>query len=179
MGRLFLFLLAIVSIGVAVRGREQARFVPVSDRMRADPSSATPSPMPTVAYRPGEPMLIPGETTTLQRGADGHFYADATVDGQPVQMLVDTGASTVALTMDDARRLNLPVDPATFQVVGMGASGPTRGAMVMLADVALADRHVGPVRAVVLEGLDRSLLGQSFLGRMNEVRIEGDRMTLR
>lgn len=134
---------------------------------------------PPVAYRPGEPMLVPGPAAELRRSADGHFYADTTVNGHPVAMLVDTGASTVALTVADAQRLGIAVDPAAFQVVGTGVSGPARGMVTTLDDVALGAVRAGPVRAMVVEGLDRSLLGQSFLSRLQQVQIDGDRMTLR
>lgn len=175
MGKLLLFALVICGIGLASAGRHPAM-------MRVMPEASLPTVIATpvpLAYRPGEPQLVPGQATELRRGADGHFTAGAIVDGQPVEMLVDTGATSVALTVDDARRLGLPVDPASFQVVGTGASGPVRGMAVTLADVAVGTTHAGPVEAVVLDGLDRSLLGQSYLRRLAQVEISGDTMTLR
>lgn len=175
MSKLLLIPVVMVGIGVATIDppAQTARAVPKADGISYEPA-VTP-----VAYRPGEPMLIPGQATELRRAADGHFYADAQVNGFPVPMLVDTGASTVALTIGDAQRLGITVDPASFEVVGAGASGPVRGARVVLDSVAIGGRHEGPIAAVVLEGLDRSLLGQSWLGRLDQVQITGDTMTLR
>ncbi|WP_375391944.1 TIGR02281 family clan AA aspartic protease [uncultured Sphingomonas sp.] len=174
MGRLLFLALALAGVGAVLSGspRTPARPAP------APSTVATATAMPPGAYRPGEPGVVPG-AVDLPRAADGHFYADAQVEGQPVRMVVDTGATAVALTVDDARRLGLPIDPAGFRVIGTGASGPVRGAAVMLRDVAVGGRHVGPVEAAVVAGLDRSLLGQSFLRLLDEVRIDGDTMTLR
>lgn len=141
--------------------------------------TADAAAMPAVAYRPGEPQLVPGQSTQLARAGNGHFNASVSVNGQPVEMMVDTGATVVALTVDDARRLGFTVDPAQFREVGSGASGPVRGVPVVLDDIAVEGRHASGVDAVVLEGLDRSLLGQSFLRRLDQVDITGDTMTLR
>lgn len=175
MGRIFLFALAIFGIGAAMSGPRSAD---VTSAPVGAPSASAPTAAPTVAYRPGEPMLSVG-ATELKRADNGHFNASVAVNGQAVEMVVDTGATAVALSVDDARRLGLAFDPAAFQVVGTGASGPVRGQALVLDDVAVDGRHVGRVEAVVLEGLDRSLLGQSYLRRLEQVRIDGDTMTLR
>jgi aspartyl protease family protein len=178
--RILLLAVALVGIGMALIGpREPAAAVAAAapDRTVA-PAAAAPAAS-TVAFRPGEPSLVPGQAVTIPRGADGHFTAQAQVNGQAVAMMVDTGATNVALSTDDARRLGLPVDPASFAVVGTGASGPVVGQRVMLDGVAVGDRHVAGVEAVVVQGLDRSLLGQSYLRRLEQVAIAGDSMTLR
>lgn len=175
MGRWFLLAFALFVTGIAVSTPRETGSRQLAAAVRPTQNIAPPP----LASRPGEPMLVPGQSIDLRRAADGHFYANTTVNGQPVAMLVDTGASTVALTIGDAQRLGLAIDPATFQVVGTGASGPVRGAAVMLDGVTLAHRQIGPIAAVVLEGLDRSLLGQTFLSRMDSVQIAGDTMTLR
>jgi aspartyl protease family protein len=117
--------------------------------------------------------------TTLERESNGHFYAHAKVNGELVRFVVDTGASTVALTVADAERLGIPINPATFEVVGEGASGLVRGERVMLESVDIDGKRVDNVRAVVLEGSRLSLLGQSYLSRMGEVQMKGDYMVLR
>lgn len=165
-------------IALAVLGILRAPGPAAAPRVIPVASGSEPIAAPTVAYRPGEPMLSVG-ATELKRSGSGHFATNVAVNGQPVEMVVDTGATAVALSVDDARRLGLPVDPAAFRVVGTGASGPVRGATLVLDDVAVDGRHVGQVEAVVLEGLDRSLLGQSYLRRLEQVRIDGDVMTLR
>jgi aspartyl protease family protein len=116
---------------------------------------------------------------TLGRSFDGHFYADAQVNGATIHFLVDTGASGIALTEDDARRAGLAFDSAQAQVIGSGASGPVLGHWVELNRVELGLKSVNSTPAVVLQGGDRSLLGQSFLSKFGSVEIHGDTMVLR
>lgn len=124
------------------------------------------------------PAPVPRETT-LQRSTNGHFYTEANVNGQPNEFVVDTGASVVALTIDDARRLGIAFDRSNFQVIGSGASGPVRGEPVIIDRLELDGKEVRQVRAAVLEGLEISLLGQSYLSRINSVTMSGEEMRLR
>lgn len=118
--------------------------------------------------------------TVLEREANGHFYAHAKVnDAEIVNFMVDTGATVVALTVEDAERLGIPVDPAEFTIVGEGASGYIRGKDVMLKSVDVDGKRVENVRGVVLEGSRLSLLGQAYLSRMGEVEMSGDYMVLK
>jgi len=120
-----------------------------------------------------------GPWTTLNRGPGGHFYADAEVNGMTVHFLVDTGASGVALTTDDAQRLGLIFSPDEFTVVGRGASGPVRGKFVTLNEVRLDGRSVEHVDGAIIEGGEVSLLGQSFLSKMGTIEMSGDQMVIR
>jgi aspartyl protease family protein len=116
----------------------------------------------------------------LTRGSTGHFFTDAKVNGKAsVHFIVDTGASTVALTVDDARRLGLPIDPANFEVIAEGAGGPVRGQMLWLDSVDVDGIRAEKVRAMVLEGSSMSLLGQTFLARVDQVSMSGDYLSLR
>jgi aspartyl protease family protein len=114
----------------------------------------------------------------LEREANGHFFADAQVNGATIHFLVDTGASGIALTVDDARRAGVPMT-GMRSVVGRGASGPVTGQAVTIDHVRLGSREGRAVDALVIEGGDQSLLGQSFLAKYTSVEIKGDTMTLR
>lgn len=116
--------------------------------------------------------------TLLERSDAGHFYVDAEVNGQLVHFVVDTGATSVALTVDDARRIGVPFSTGEFQVVGSGASGPVRGKSIMLDKVSVDGKEVRGVSGAVLEGLGISLLGQSYLSRISGVEMSGDYMRL-
>jgi aspartyl protease family protein len=120
------------------------------------------------------------QETVLEREANGHFYTHARInDAELVEFVVDTGASVVALTVEDAQRLGLSVNPSEFTVVGEGASGLVRGKEVMLKSVDVDGKRVENVRGVVLEGSRLSLLGQAYLSRMGEVEMSGDYMVLK
>jgi aspartyl protease family protein len=124
------------------------------------------------------PAPRPGETR-ITRSANGHFYVDARVNAQPVRFLIDTGATGVALTVDDARRAGIAVSPGTFEIVGTGASGPVRGQRVTLERIDIDGKSVSNLQAAVVEGLETSLLGQSYLSQLASVEMSGDSMVLR
>ena len=115
----------------------------------------------------------------LDRSADGHFYADVRINGNPVHMLIDTGASGIALSRGDAQSAGLATSIGMNDVVGEGADGVVRGEYVKLDRVELGPLSASGLDAVVLNSGQQSLLGQSFLSKFASVQIEGDRMVLR
>ena len=123
--------------------------------------------------------VVSGQGTTLDRSPDGHFYADAQVNGVTVHFLVDTGASGVALSATDAKRVGLPFFQTEFTAVGKGASGEVRGKLVTLDRVSLGGKSVDNVGGAILEGCEMSLLGQSFLSRMGTIEMTANRMVIR
>ena len=120
-----------------------------------------------------------GGEIALKREPDGHFYANVHVDGVPSRMLVDTGASVVALTGEDAQAMGLYWDESEIEPVAQGASGTVYGVNTSVARMRLGDFEARDVRAVIVpEGLGISLLGQSFLQTIDSVRIADDSMVL-
>jgi aspartyl protease family protein len=114
------------------------------------------------------------------KGPDGHYWAEATVNGRHVRFLVDTGATAVALTLDDARRLS--IDPANlrFDHAVDTASGKSRAAVVELDYISVAGARVEHVPALVLEsGLQTSLLGMTYLGRLSKFEATQTALILR
>lgn len=139
----------------------------------------------TPAEQPAKPARVldmsrgTGEETALERRSNGHFYVTALVDGEPVEFVVDTGATSVALTVADAERVGVAFDPARFERVGTGASGAVHGQRVRLSSIDIDGKEVGDVDAAVIEGLEVSLLGQSYLSQIDGVEMSGDQMVLR
>lgn len=121
-----------------------------------------------------------GAPAQVLKAADGHYWAEADIDGRAVRVMVDTGASVVALTRDDAARLGMDLKPADFSGTVITASGPVRAAPVRLKAVAVAGARVDEVEALVVEqGLPHSLLGMSYLGRLSAFTATPDGLTLR
>ena len=116
----------------------------------------------------------------LARSGDSHFYADTEIDGRNIRMLVDSGASIVALTRTDAKAIGIDVDD-----LPVGGSASTAGGVVPMRPVMLDSVEIDGVRvrdvqaAVIDADMGVSLLGQSFLSRLAAVNVEGDTMTLR
>jgi aspartyl protease family protein len=108
-----------------------------------------------------------GQAASIAKGGDGHYWAEADVNGGRVRFLVDTGASAVALTIADARRLGIQTEKLTYTYKVVTASGQARAAPVTLGRVSVAGAEMNDVEALVIEkGLESSLLGMSYLGRL-------------
>lgn len=116
----------------------------------------------------------------LERSGDSHFYADTEIEGRNIRMLVDSGASVVALTRDDAEAIGINVDSLPVGGTASTAGGVVPMRLVMLDSIEIEGVRVRDVQAAVIDAnLGVSLLGQSFLSRLNSVNVEGDTMTLR
>lgn len=115
----------------------------------------------------------------LTRDENGYFYADVEINGAPVHMVVDTGATIIALSREDARMAGIATSIGMNDVVGQGADGAVKGEQVMLGRVSLGNRTVEDLPAIVLNNGSQSLLGQSFLSKFSSVKIEGNKMVLR
>ena len=116
---------------------------------------------------PAAQAASPASAMAIAKAADGHYWAEGLVNGSHIRFLVDTGATAVALTPADAERLGFDLSKLTYGYKVTTAAGETRGAAVKLAEVNVAGAKVEGVDALVIEkGLDASLLGMTYLGRL-------------
>ncbi len=138
--------------------------------MNVKTPAATPVDAGTASVSSPEPAQTPGEghTTAIPKAADGHFWANASVNSHAVRFLVDTGATVVALTPADAQRLGFDSHALVFDHQVSTANGKTQAAVVTLSSVGIGQSTVRNVDALVLkDGLTTSLLGMSYLGRLS------------
>jgi aspartyl protease family protein len=106
-------------------------------------------------------------TASLRKEADGHFWATAKVNNVSMKFLVDTGASLVALSKRDARRLGINIDNLQRNAEVRTAAGRVKAATMVLEQIEIDGVTVKNVSAVIIEeGLEHSLLGMSFLNRL-------------
>jgi len=117
----------------------------------------------------------------LYKAQGGHYFADTLVDGSPITMMVDTGATTVALSYEDAERAGLNPQSLSFSSIVMTANGPAASAYVTVPRISVGGIERTNVRAGVAERgkLDQSLLGMNFLGTLSSVAFSGDELKLR
>jgi len=123
----------------------------------------------TREYGSGDGFAPPGRTRlSVARGDGGHYWVAGSVGGQPVQFLVDTGATAVALSETQARRLGLDYRGGGRPIRVNTANGTTQGWQVKLNRVKVGALEVLGVEAVVLQGDSptTALLGMSFLNRV-------------
>ncbi len=113
-------------------------------------------------------------TVVLKRGLDGHYRAEALINGELVDVLVDTGATGVAISQAVADKLNLK---SLTAVRTNTANGATVGYMVRLSSVKLGGVEANNVSAMIAPGLEGDvLLGMSFLARMDVRLFKGEMM---
>ncbi|MEO1695623.1 MAG: TIGR02281 family clan AA aspartic protease [Pseudomonadota bacterium] len=117
----------------------------------------------------------------VRKRVDGHFAVQTKVNGRTLTMLVDTGASTVVLTSDDAERVGLDVNQLAFAIPISTANGTGFAARVRLNSLAIGGIQQGPLTALVAKpgALSESLLGMNFLQRLRSYQVQGDFLTLR
>jgi aspartyl protease family protein len=116
----------------------------------------------------------------LERSVDGHFYTDAMVNGATIRFLIDTGATSIALSPEDAQRAGVNFGNGDFTGAAETAGGTVAIKPVLLDRVSVGPLEATQVEAAIVQGaLGTSLLGQSWLRRVGTVTINGDVMELR
>lgn len=167
---------AVIICGVACVASVAAAHVVV----RLDDRGGTA--MAAVASAPVEvtPSATMAQPAQVPKAADGHYWAEASVNGQRVKFLVDTGATAVALSPADALRLGFETSDLSFNYKVQTASGEARAAKVSLDTVSVAGARVDDVEAFVIEkGLETSLLGMTYLGRLDRFEATKTALILR
>jgi len=132
------------------------------------------------ALAPGMAVSQPDGTILIVRDASGHFMLDGRANGARVPFLLDTGASAVVLTYDDARRAGFRDGDLSFNVPVSTANGRTLVAPVRISDLTIGEAHFPNVRAFVARdgSLETSLFGMTALDRLRSWRIEGDQLIM-
>jgi aspartyl protease family protein len=145
---------------------------PAQGSKSPDSAPAAAVPLPTV-LRPGPST----HTLVYRAGPLGHVVLTASVNGAPVRFLVDTGASTVALSLADARSAGINPNALAFDKTTTTANGVARVAPVMLREIRIEQLSVENVPAVVDANLSGSLLGMSFLSRLKSFEMREGALT--
>ena len=129
--------------------------------------------------QPQQLVMTDAGRIEVPRGPDGHYYLTLGVNDVPVHFVVDTGATSMVLTQEDAARIGLNEEDVIFYTEAMTANGPVRTAPVRLADVALGPFHDQNVRAFVNEGeMSKSLLGMDYLNRFQRMEMSNGKLIL-
>ena len=129
---------------------------------------------------PAEPLALDARTVQITESEGGSFLTTGEVDGVRVRFAVDTGASDVVLSRDDAERIGVDTSALHYNEQTETANGPGRSAAILVKSLA-----VGPIVfrdipvAVNQAPMDTSLLGMSFLRRMKSFEFRGRTLTLR
>ena len=131
-------------------------------------------------FIPGRPVTR-GRTVEIARASGGGFSVAAHVNGARVPMVLDTGASAVVLTQESAKAAGLPLEVLNYSVSVDTANGRTRAAPVTLDRLSIGDITERSVPALVAQvgQLRTSLLGMTFLNRLESWEVRGDKLMMR
>lgn len=153
----------------------------LAQKFTAPAEDAPPSKVQTAVLEPQPEEKLPSNAANIRRESDGHFWTWADVDGSSLKFLVDTGASVVALTRHDAKRLRINLDELVYDNRITTAGGEVMSASVRLDHIRIGNVELKDIDAVILEEdvLDNSLLGMSFLGGLYSYEFKGNTMIIR
>ncbi len=151
---------------------------PVADAAAAPKAENAPPQQAAAATTVAPPPS--GRKVSIQRSPDSHFRTQVQINGAYIDMLVDSGATSVVLTRADAERAGIMVGGSSdFTAEAQTANGAVRLKPVRLERVEIGGIERRDVQAAILDQQDgTSLLGQSFLSKIDHVSIKGDTMTL-
>ena len=160
---------ALIACAVVPRYAEQLAASNATTTTLASHTDATPGP-----------SASPSRTVVVAPSRDGHFRVHARINGRPVDFLVDTGATIIALTERDAAMLGIRPDARDYSGVVRTANGIARVARVVLSTVEIDDLLVHNVAAVVSPpgALNENLLGLSFLSRLQRFEYANGKLVL-
>jgi aspartyl protease family protein len=145
----------------------------------ASPADRERQPAISAPRASAPPSNTPASNTIVYTANErGHVVLDAAVNGAPVRMLVDTGASLVTLTSADARAAGINPTTLAFNGHVQTANGAARMAPVTLREIRIGQLSIYDVPAGVLENLNVSLLGMSFLGRLQGYEMRDGKLTI-
>lgn len=164
----------------AVAGAVAVFVAPEFEKASRQDTTDTPAATVNTATPGGEEKSRPRQAVLSIRD-DGHYWARTLVNGKAsVDFMVDTGASTVALTQDDARKMGFDPAALDYKWEIRTAGGITYGASVVIDSIKINQVHIKEVNAMVLrEDLTQSLLGMSFLRELYSYEFRGDRLIIR
>lgn len=125
-------------------------------------------------------VVSTGEELIVQRNRDGHFWLRARFNGVPLLLMVDTGASNIVLSPDDAKKIGLRTDRLNFTGRADTANGSVTFARATITSVGVGDQTFFDV-PVTVNGAEMrgSLLGMTLLDRFASVEFRGDKLILR
>lgn len=129
--------------------------------------------------RPQQVVFAEDSRIVVPRSPNGHYYINADVNGTMVSFVLDTGATSVVLTKEDAVQAGLNVEDLNYYSRAMTANGDVRTAPVRLDNITLGTVTDTNVPAVVNEGkMSNSLMGMTYLQRWGKIQIANNELTL-
>jgi aspartyl protease family protein len=128
---------------------------------------------------PRQSVVADGARVEVPRAFDGHYYLTLRLDGTPVDFVVDTGASDIVLSREDAARIGLDPEALAYNGVALTANGQVRTARARVGEILLGGIADQDVMVSVTDGeMPGSLLGMAYLQRFSRIEIADGTLVL-
>lgn len=165
----------IIAVLVLAAGGYASRYADKAVAVNPAPQAVAAQPVNML-----RPAVSSSRSLVLDADRQGHFRAEARIDGRRIAFLVDTGASLVALRESDAGQVGIRPMPADYTASVSTANGQVKAARAKIERLELGGITVYDVPALILpdEALGVNLLGVSFLSRLKRYEYAGGRMVL-
>ncbi len=124
-------------------------------------------------------QLVVGETLRIRQSADGHFWVDAKVNAEPVRFLIDSGATTTAMTLRTAEAAGVDISSSPFPVILSTANGSVEAQRGKIQSLQVGPLVAHDLPIVVAEEFgDSNVIGMNFLSKLGSWRVAGGEMVL-
>ena len=124
-------------------------------------------------------QLVVGDTLRIRQSPDGHFWVDAKVNALPVRFLIDSGATTTAMTLRTAQNAGIDISESPFPVLLTTANGSVEAQRGTIQSLQIGPMVAQNLPVVVAEEFgDSNVIGMNFLSKLGSWRVEGPEMVL-
>ncbi|MEH6700472.1 retropepsin-like aspartic protease family protein [Parasphingorhabdus sp.] len=124
-------------------------------------------------------QIVIGDTLRIRQSADGHFWANATVNQLPVRFLIDSGATTTAMTLRTAQNAGIEISDSPFPIILSTANGSVEAQRGQIQSLRIGSMVAKDLPVVVAEEFgDANVIGMNFLSELKSWRVEGREMIL-
>ena len=124
-------------------------------------------------------QMVVGDTLRIRQSADGHFWVEAKVNTLPVRFLIDSGATTTAMTLRTAEQAGIKISESPFPVVLVTANGSVEAQRGTIQSLQVGPMVAKDLAVVVAEEFgDSNVIGMNFLSKLGSWRVEGAEMVL-
>ncbi len=128
---------------------------------------------------PSKPQINDNGDITLTASENGHFYIDTKINDNNIRFMIDTGASSVSLSLQDAKTIGIDTNKLNFDIVYQTANGKSMGAAITIPEIEIGGIKFYDIKASVNSGnMGNSLLGMSFLKRLKRYEFYEDKLVL-
>lgn len=122
---------------------------------------------------------VVGDTLRIRQSADGHFWANATVNDLPVRFLIDSGATTTAMTLRTAKTAGIEISNSPFPVILSTANGSVEAQRGLIQSLQIGSMVAKDLPVVVAEEFgEANVIGMNFLSQLKSWRVEGREMIM-